>query len=231
MCFFVLFTEAFVYQDVFLEDYILCTICETASVMTETLAPDVRSQFAKRLKIIRTQRGFDRARYFAKSLGIEENRYTRYERAEVEPSLTLIHTMCATLHVTPNELLGFAEFNDEAAFQHGPGLSESPAELAKGGASAHSNLGSLAWRLAGEAIAIRGEQPGRGKPHEDPLATFRETAALFQKLQAEPFDTVAEILGDAAMKSAPGGRKTAIAELIRAYTESVSGKAPSRSTR
>ena len=82
--------------------------------MSDVLAPNVRSQFAKRLKIIRTQRGFDRARYFAKSLGIEENRYTRYERAEVEPSLTLIHKMCATLHVTPNELLGFSEFNDEA---------------------------------------------------------------------------------------------------------------------
>ena len=66
------------------------------------LAPEVRSQFAKRLRTMRTQRGFERARYFAKSLGIEENRYTRYERAEVEPSLTLIHKMCETLRVSPN---------------------------------------------------------------------------------------------------------------------------------
>jgi len=65
------------------------------------LAPEVRSQFAQRLKNLRTQRGFDRARYFAKSLGIEENRYTRYERAEVEPNLTLIHKMCETLRVSP----------------------------------------------------------------------------------------------------------------------------------
>ncbi len=71
------------------------------------LAPQVRSEFAKRLKVIRTQRGFPRARYFASTLGIEENRYTRYERAEVEPSLTLIHKMCETLGITPNELLGF----------------------------------------------------------------------------------------------------------------------------
>ena len=40
------------------------------------LAPQVRSEFAKRLKIIRTQRGFPRARYFASTLGIEENRYS-----------------------------------------------------------------------------------------------------------------------------------------------------------
>ena len=59
-----------IHQPNILGDYILCAICETASVMPDVLAPNVRSQFAKRLKIIRTQRGFDRARYFAKSLGI-----------------------------------------------------------------------------------------------------------------------------------------------------------------
>ena len=93
----------------FYSDYILCGICETASVMDKPLAPEVRSQFAQRLKEMRVQSGFLRARYFAKSLGIEENRYTRYERAEVEPSLTLIHKMCETLRVSPNELMGFAE--------------------------------------------------------------------------------------------------------------------------
>jgi transcriptional regulator with XRE-family HTH domain len=196
--------------------------------MPDVLAPNVRSQFAKRLKIIRTQRGFDRARYFAKSLGIEENRYTRYERAEVEPSLTLIHKMCATLHVTPNELLGFSEFNDEGAFQSAPGMAESPAGASKqqGQAGGNGNAGSLAWRLASEAVAIRSEQASRGKSPEDPLANFRETGALFQKLQAEPFSTVAEIVDDPAVKTAAAARKAAIAELIRAFTESVSGKAP-----
>jgi transcriptional regulator with XRE-family HTH domain len=72
-------------------------------------APEVRLQFAKRLKQLRTEKGFLRARTFANALGIEENRYTRYERAEVEPSLTLIHRMCETLQSSPNELLGFTE--------------------------------------------------------------------------------------------------------------------------
>jgi transcriptional regulator with XRE-family HTH domain len=200
--------------------------------MTDILAPDVRAQFAKRLKIIRTQRGFDRARYFAKSLGIEENRYTRYERAEVEPSLTLIHKMCATLHVTPNELLGFSEFNDEGAFQPAPGLAETPdAAALAGSGNGAANQGSLAWRLASEAIAIRAEQTGKGKSADDPLATFRDTATLFQKLQSKPFDTVAEIVGDAAMKAAAPARKTNIAELIRSFTESVSGKGQPRPPR
>jgi transcriptional regulator with XRE-family HTH domain len=199
--------------------------------MPEVLAPNVRGQFAKRLKIIRTQRGFDRARYFAKSLGIEENRYTRYERAEVEPSLTLIHKMCATLHVTPNELLGFAEFNDEGAFQTAPGMAESSGEAPRGQVHTAGNgtVGSLAWRLASEAAAIRSEQASRGKAPEDPLANFRDTAALFQKLQADPFGTVAEIVDDPAVKGAAAARKTAIAELIRAFTEGASGKAPARS--
>jgi transcriptional regulator with XRE-family HTH domain len=64
-------------------------------------------QFAKRLKQLRTEKGFVRARTFAKALGIEENRYSRYERAEAEPNLTLIHRMCQTLQVSPNDLLSF----------------------------------------------------------------------------------------------------------------------------
>jgi transcriptional regulator with XRE-family HTH domain len=70
-------------------------------------APEIRLLFAKRLKQLRTEKGFVHARTFAKVLGIEENRYTRYERAEVEPSLTLIQRMCQTLQVSPNDLLGF----------------------------------------------------------------------------------------------------------------------------
>ena len=35
------------------------------------LAPDVRSRFATRLKRLRLQRGFERARFFARTLGIE----------------------------------------------------------------------------------------------------------------------------------------------------------------
>jgi hypothetical protein len=57
-------SDYLIHQPNILGDYILCAICETASVMPEVLAPNVRAQFAKRLKIIRTQRGFDRARYF-----------------------------------------------------------------------------------------------------------------------------------------------------------------------
>ena len=212
-------------------DYLGIAICETASAMAQMLAPEVRSQFAQRLKNLRTQRGFDRARYFAKSLGIEENCYTRYERAEVEPSLTLIHKMCETLRVSPNELLGFADLRHQYAGGV-PGLAEASQEeigRAKGGeASTEGNgkgadaVSSLAWNLAGEAVAIRHEHGARTKAGGDPLAVLRETGALFRSLQSEPFDTVAKLLNDAALRDVDARHKAKLAELIQAYTESVS---------
>jgi transcriptional regulator with XRE-family HTH domain len=71
--------------------------------------PEVRLQFAKRLKELRTEKGFRHARAVAQALGIEENRYTRYERAEVEPSLTMILGICQILRVSPNQLLAPAD--------------------------------------------------------------------------------------------------------------------------
>ena len=117
------------------------------------LAPQVRSEFAKRLKIIRTQRGFPRARYFASTLGIEENRYTRYERAEVEPSLTLIHKMCETLGITPNELLGFEPVRAREGLA---GFAETAQAREPG-----DPREAIAWQLA---FLIIGRDPVRYRP-------------------------------------------------------------------
>ena len=200
--------------------------------MAQMLAPEVRSQFAQRLKSLRTQRGFDRARYFARSLGIEENRYTRYERAEVEPSLTLIHKMCETLRVSPNELLGFADLRHHSSGV--PGLAEtSLEEISRGHDGEASGKGadpvsSLAWNLAAEAVGIRQEHGGRSKAAADPLAMLRETGELFGSLQAEPFQTVAAILSDTALKDVDAKHKAKLAELIQAFTGSVSDAAKRR---
>jgi transcriptional regulator with XRE-family HTH domain len=198
-----------------------------ASVMTKTLAPEVRSQFAKRLKDMRVRNGFPRARYFAKSLGIEENRYTRYERAEVEPSLTLIHKMCETLRVSPNELLGFADYAGPASLaafaEEAPGVAQAEDD------KAHQGL--LAWRLAAETIAIRTGQRAKFKPSADPLATTRETGKLFRKLQSDPFGTVAEIAADEALREVDSRRQEELAQLISAYTESVTQAASASSPR
>ena len=205
----------------------MCPICETARAMAQTLAPEVRSRFAQRLKTLRTQRGFDRARYFAESLGIEENRYTRYERAEVEPSLTLIHKMCETLRVSPNELLGFADLSHRYASVVSDPAEASGEEIARGqgsdtGGRGTGPLSSLAWSLAAEAVDIRHGRSAMPKAAADPLAGLRETSVLFSSLQAEPFATVATILSDAALSDIAAEHKTRLAELIHAYTDSIS---------
>lgn len=204
----------------FYGDYILCEVCETARAMAKALAPEVRTEFAKRLKEMRVQSGFLRARYFAKSLGIEENRYTRYERAEVEPSLTLIHKMCDTLRVSPNELLGFAE-----SAGHGAGFAESAPDAAEDAPTRH--IGLLAWRLASEAVAIRNRHRTSGKSgSNDRLAAKRETGKLFQKLQGDPFGTVAEIAADDTLNNLDTDHKAELADLIEAYTEAVAKPMP-----
>jgi hypothetical protein len=81
----------------------------------------------------------------------------------------------------------------------------------------------LAWSLAAAAVAIRQEQASKSKAGSDPLAELRETGALFQSLQAEPFETVAKIVNDDALKDADAKRKAALAELIQAFTESIGG--------
>jgi transcriptional regulator with XRE-family HTH domain len=196
------------------DDYNLCRICETESVMPKTLAPEVRTRFAKRLKSMRMENGFQRARYFAKALGIEENRYTRYERAEVEPSLTLIHKICEVLRVSPNELLGFAEYGGAPA----GGFAEPPAgELppAENPPERHAEL--MAWRLAAEVVAIRN---ARRTNLSDPLAAARETGRTFQLLRSDPFNTVAGLVADEAFKDLGSERKTELARLVEAFTDS-----------
>jgi transcriptional regulator with XRE-family HTH domain len=178
------------------------------------LAPDARSRFAARLRRLRLQRGFARARFFARSLGIEENRYTRYERAEVEPSLTLLHKMCETLAVTPNELLG-------AAAPEGVPPAAAPRAEGRG-----EQTSALAWRLASAAVALRQEHLGRKAG--DPLDSLAETGSLFHALQERPFGAVADIVRDPSLKSAAAERRSALAELIGAFTESVTAAAGGR---
>jgi transcriptional regulator with XRE-family HTH domain len=183
--------------------------------MAKALAPEVRARFAQRLKTLRVQKGFLRARYFAKSLGIEENRYTRYERAEVEPDLTLLQKMCEALRVTPNELIGFAEYGGQPS---ATAFTEEAGDYA-GGDRFDRQLGMLAWRLASEAAAIRNKQRPHAKGAADPLAVARETGKLFQQLQTDPFGMVAAIAADEDLKKLDARRKAELAELITSFTD------------
>ena len=66
-------------------------------------SPVIRACFLDRLCELRAAQ-FPSPKAFARALGMEEIRYVRYERGEVEPSLTLIVHACIVLGVTPNDL-------------------------------------------------------------------------------------------------------------------------------
>ena len=169
----------------------------------ETNPPDARIDFARQLKATRIARGFAHARHFAVALGLEENRYTRYERAEVEPSLSIIRRMCATLGVTPNDLLA-------------------PSEGAEPSASAAiGRQENLAWRLASELATVRAI-PMQPQGATKSLPALHATATLFRKLTEDPYRTVADITSTEAMASIEDGhRKETIVHLIQAYLDSV----------
>src|SRR5262245_25104146 len=190
--------------------------------MVAVPAPAVRAEFAKRLRTLRAQRGYERARHFAKALGIEENRYTRYERAEVEPNLTLLFEICQTLAVTPNELMGFVD----GALEGRPvgGLADGAAAGRRDSrGTPEATLGpdrrALAWQLATEAAHLQAELRGATKAAFDPLRLVRETGRLYSRLEQDPFGTVAEIVEDPALQDLLGDRKVKLAALIAAYTD------------
>lgn len=65
----------------------------------------LKHAFAIRLREARKRSGFKTAKSLAQALQIDENRYTRYERAEVEPSLTVLVAIADTLKVPIDYLL------------------------------------------------------------------------------------------------------------------------------
>ena len=127
-----------------------------------------RLDFAHRLRELRVPRGYRTARSLAKALGIDENRYTRYERAEVEPDLALIRRICAVLAISPSDLLGLPDA--DAGADNGE-ASDAAAETGSdaghrgaGGADGVRYLGRLEKAGAATAGGARDEQPVAGGP-------------------------------------------------------------------
>ena len=166
-----------------------------------TQAPQIRTTFAKRLKALRIPRGFSTARSFANALEIDENRYTRYERAEVEPDLSLLVKMCSLLDVTPNDLLDASVAPGPA-----PGFSDGTAEPimqppsnGRAGNGHHNGNGhanpnvlrsALAWRLAEEVVKLD------NAADLNPIDKVGRVSKLFAEIDADPFSYVANIATD-----------------------------------
>jgi len=183
---------------------------------------DARQKFARRLRELRVIRGFKTARSLAQALAIDENRYTRYERAEVEPDIALLQQICETLRLSPNDLLGMQTSpRDRLSVSPGgaltPGFAEPAPPSVTGLEADNTTRDRTAWALA-SAVAELESRSGPPTGEGAPLATLQRTAALFAELERRPFAAVSEILLLPAVAGAAKEDADRIGKLIEAVT-------------
>lgn len=163
--------------------------------------PEARLDFAGRLRQLRIPRGYRTARSMARALGIDENRYTRYERAEVEPDLQLIRRICGLLGVLPNDLLGHGEAGrspSSGGFAEGSSASFSTASGSDG-----PTLRSAAWAVAQAVTQLRAKKDlGSQASPSSPLDDLQQASRIYERLVEVPFDSVGVLLRDPAVSGA-----------------------------
>lgn len=191
--------------------------------------PRPKTTLAEQLKILRLAKGHHTARGFAKSLGISENRYSRYERGEAVPKLDLIWAICSELNITPNELYGWDTLPGTATAESPPagalprqhreqsfqlGLADSPVSFVQpANAHALAAIDSVALRLASAFTEIL-SAPGSGK-----LAMIKATVELASQLKKEPFETIAFQLQSLERSTSKSQHETRITALIENFLE------------
>jgi transcriptional regulator with XRE-family HTH domain len=187
-------------------------------------SPIARQRFARRLREFRVARGFKTARSLARALEIDENRYTRYERAEVEPDMELIQQICETLKLSPNDLLGTASPSARHLMQ--PASTSAPAGFAEPASALpdvsatrdHLLRDKTAWSLACAVAELQSRVSDPAPENPSRLATLRHAARLFADLERRPFAAVSEILLHPAVSHAPAQEAHRIENLIEAFT-------------
>ena len=175
-----------------------------------------RRQFARRLRELRVARGFKTARSLAGALGIDENRYTRYERAEVEPDIALIQRICETLCLSPNELFGVTP-HERPVIPSGlaEGTKEYSAEAPSG--TPRNGRSEVAWLLASKVAELQSRSANQGNGGK-PLARLQQAARLFTDLERRPYAAVSEILLMPAVTGASPEEARLIGELVEELT-------------
>lgn len=180
--------------------------------MPKAFPPPMREKFAKQLKQLRRAQ-FPHARLFAKMLGIDENRYTRYERAEAEPDLTLISKILKTLRATPNEL-----FNVLLEPDVQPKYTDRQASAPGDSPDRAGEKALRAWELAAAVVAV--QQKSENQKSNVMLANMTRILELSNSLRTDPVGTVATIVDDPAVKSAAKSQKEDIGSLIGSFMKS-----------
>jgi transcriptional regulator with XRE-family HTH domain len=176
-----------------------------------SISPPIRTHFAKRLKSFRIPRGYTTARSFAVALEIDENRYTRYERAEVEPDLTLLMRMCTLLGVTPNDLL-----DADGGAGSGPGFAKAPGVGHNGGQRTSADAGlqhALAWELAEEIAKLDDPQETTA------LGKVARVSKTFGEIILDPFSFISRMMIDRRLDTLDAVTAGRIGQLAEALIE------------
>lgn len=213
-------------------------LCENPDMTTQTQIPTtipaVREHFAKRLKELRIPRGFPTARSLSRALGIDENRYTRYERAEVEPDLSLLLKICGLLHASPNDLLiASAGFEDpQRPFTAEPSSESFHARSNSG--VAHANTApdllrrrAIAWQLASELVGC-GVVAVNPATAANPMARLQLIKTLFGEIEADAFGAIGRILDGAKMKTVAPIDAGKISALVEELIAAIAAEGSSR---
>lgn len=176
-------------------------------------------RFAQRLRATRLAKGVKTARELARTLDINENRYTRYERAEVEPDLATLVRICEILKVTPNNLLcetaGLGEsFSEDIQM----GFSEASSSAYK---PVHSRerlnenrLDATYYTLATKLGLLAAKQKAGGLDPA-PVNTMKMSGEIYSQMRAAPFATIASIGREIDLSHASLEQQQEIAALVR----------------
>ncbi|MEM6495712.1 MAG: helix-turn-helix transcriptional regulator [Pseudomonadota bacterium] len=197
--------------------------------MSDT-ASEACIRLSKRLKTLRQARGFKTARSFASQLDIHENRYTRYERAEVEPDLELLVKFCSVLRITPNDLL-----SETIEFASAPGgtLTE-PAGFRETGQGAFSSTASNSDsdqannRFAAEVMALSTllaeiELGYQNNGSASPADSLKRSGELYEKIMASPFSVLPSIGTQVPIHSAELEKQAQVAAQVKAILAHIRG--------
>lgn len=182
----------------------------------ETEVVSARWDFARRLRELRILRGFRTARSLARALEIDENRYTRYERAEVEPDLDMIRRICSALTVTPSELLGPQESvtGGKTSGQTRRSSGQRNRTELHGNGSA-LGIASAAWELAEAVTQTRTSKAAVGQDlSASPLAGVSQTGTLYQLIMKQPFEAISSLLQEPGISEAPTEVATGLRQRI-----------------
>ena len=195
---------------------------------------DVRARFAQRLRAIRIPRGYKTARSFAEALEIDENRYTRYERAEVEPDLRLMMRICGLLGATPNDLLcdtigtppvevdvpyGFSE-RAAGTYQAHAVQSAQPriaavAAVAPASSALSDARKAIGFQLAEAIATIEAEASGTQSSALTPLEKLRRTVPIAARIEMDAFQFLGELPDRLASVTVASTKQALIDRLIQ----------------